>query len=77
MFIPDQKKMAQIILAKRSPDGEESQVQAKPEETVGEPGTQFHAIAEDMLHAFKSGSAHGLVDAMKAFYEQMELNEQE
>ena len=62
-MIINQKRAAQVILAKRDEQGKESAAPMASEES----NDPRHAIAEDMILAYKNGSASQLVQAMEAW----------
>jgi hypothetical protein len=68
MFFPDRKKVATIILAKHSPEGDHSMPIA-PEETVGDHDEDFKSACEDIMQAIHEKSPHDLMLALKAALE--------
>lgn len=77
MIIPDNKKTVSIILSKMKPGGDESRQEVKPEQALDEKDEALKAIAEDMLQAFEQKSAMDLVMALKAFWHQIQLMDEE
>lgn len=69
MIIPDDKKAATIILAKRDGNGKETSAPAMPEESLNPEMEGLKAVAEDIMRAINSKSAHDLSQALKAFVE--------
>jgi hypothetical protein len=61
-MIINQKKVAQVILAKRDEKGKESSAPMASEESQD----PRHAIAEDLILAVKNGSAQGVLQALDA-----------
>lgn len=76
MIIPDQKKLAMIVLSKRGQNGEEKSQSVKPEEEMDDQDGALKAISEDMLQAFNDKSPHDLMQAMKAFLSEYDLQEE-
>jgi len=76
MIIPDQKKSVTVILSKLKPEGSKEQ-EGLPEEVIDEHMGILKGIAEDAMQAIKDGSAHDLAVAMKSFWQEMELAEEE
>lgn len=66
MIMPNPKKVATVIVSKMR-DGHETHQEVKPEEAIDEHHEALKAIAEDIMHAMESKSAHSLATAMKAF----------
>lgn len=64
MIIHDPKKAAVMIIAHSEPQKESEDVQER----------EFVNLADDILHAIKSGDAEGLAIALKAFH--MECDEE-
>lgn len=62
-MILNQKRAAQVILAKRDEKGKESAAPMASEHSHD----PRHAIAEDMILAMKNGSASDLVQALSAW----------
>lgn len=77
MIIPDNKKTVSIILSKMKPDGGESRQEVKPEQAIDDKDETLKAIAEEMLKAFEDKSAMDLVSALKAFWNQIQLADEE
>ncbi len=77
MIIPDNKKTVSIILSKMKPGGEESRQEVKPEQAIDDKDETLKAIAEEMLKAFEDKSAMDLVSALKAFWNQIQISDEE
>ena len=77
MIIPDNKKTVSIILSKMKPVGGESRQEVKPEQAIDDKDETLKAIAEEMLKAFEDKSAMDLVSALKAFWNQIQLADEE
>lgn len=73
-IVPDKKKAVSVILSKFGKAGE---TPVKPEEELNEHDGAMKAIAEDILMAIKSESAHDLMMALKAFDEECDLGQEE
>jgi hypothetical protein len=77
MIIPDNKKTVSIILSKMKPGGGESRQEVKPEQAIDDKDETLKAIAEEMLKAFEDKSAMDLVSALKAFWNQIQISDEE
>lgn len=77
MFLPDKKKTATVILAKMKPDGSQTRQAVKPEVSLNEGDEVLKSIAEDLHYAIKNDSIQGIVEAMKAFWDQIQLKDVE
>ncbi|HNJ37813.1 MAG TPA: hypothetical protein PL071_07325 [Nitrosomonas sp.] len=77
MIIPDNKKTVSIILSKMKPGGGESRQDVVPEQAIDDKDEALKAIAEDMIKAFEDKSAMDLVSALKAFWHQIQLMDEE
>jgi len=77
-MIPDnKKKIATLIVSKFKPDGSATEdTPMKDEEEIDADSEALKACAEDMMIAIKSGSAHDLMQALKAFLETHEQHEE-
>lgn len=64
-MIIDQKKIAQVILSKRKPDGTDLSAPMPSEEGIGADGPGVE-ICQDILMAIKNDSASDLWQAIKA-----------
>lgn len=68
MIIPDKKKMATMIVADMS----------KPGEVPKEVGDDIYVtLADKIIAAVKDGNTDDLVDALKAFHSECEMDETE
>lgn len=77
MIIPDNKKTVSIILSKMKPGGGESRQEMPQEQAIDDKDEALKAIAEDMIKAFEDKSALDLVSALKAFWHQIQLMDEE
>jgi hypothetical protein len=77
MIITDKKKTASLILSKMGTNGSEKSQSIKPEEEMNDSDGALKAIAEDMLQAFSDKSAHDLMESMKAFIAELDLQSAE
>jgi len=69
VIIPDNKKVASVILSRMGKD-ESSDVPLKPEVELDPMDEGLKAAAEEALAAVKSGSAHDFMVALRSFFEQ-------
>lgn len=77
MIIPEKKKAVSVILSKFKPDGSERtpDIEVKPEEEINEHDESLKAIAEDIMSAVESKSAHDLLVALRAFISECSMHE--
>lgn len=67
MFFPDKRKSgASVIVSKMTDGGSSPGVEMKQESDESE-DSYLHSVAEDLIHAVKSGSASDVVSSLKAF----------
>jgi hypothetical protein len=69
----DKKSMASLIISKMGKPGEKTE---QVEEPAKDSSVGLESAAEDMLSAFESKDAAGLVSALKAFLEMCEEPEE-
>jgi hypothetical protein len=73
MIIPQKKKAIGVILSKmHGPDQE-----VKEEHSMNEHDEALKVIASELMHAIESKSAMGVVDALKAFWSEIEELDEE
>lgn len=71
MIIPDKKKAVTVILAKHR-DGAVEHQEVRPEESTEDGMQILMGISEDLMHAVKNNSAHGVAMALKAAFEHLD-----
>lgn len=76
MIIPDGKKTATIILSRMKPSGQEALSSEKSEEELSSSDSSLKVIAEDLLQAFQEGSAHDLMMGLKAFMQEIQVQDE-
>ena len=73
MIIPQKKKAIGVILSKM--DGHDQEV--KEEHSMDEHDEALKVIASELMHAIEQKSAMGVVDALKAFWSEIEELDEE
>lgn len=74
MIIPDRKKAVTMILSKLHDKPEEPGVEMKNEGTTVAADEPLMAISRDAIRAFKNDSPLELMNALKAFFSQADVD---
>lgn len=79
MIMSDNKKKAvSVILSRIKPDGTtEDGPSMKPEENMDSGDEALRAIAEDIMQAFHNKSTNDLMEGLRAFFHELELEPHE